>query len=95
MQNICEDGYAGNHDPFFQEPSDEYEELQMNTDHLDDGSVVVNFDIFDTENDQVVKQGGYVMVKKDEEEQRFYVLVFNGTGDLVSETLLPFAFEEC
>ena len=91
MQNICEDGYQGNHDPV----GEEYEEIQMNTDHLDDGSVVINFDVWDTENDQVVKQGGYVMVKKYEEEQRFYVLVFNGSGDLVSETLLPFNFEEC
>jgi hypothetical protein len=91
MQNICEDGYQGNQDPV----SEEYEEIQMNTDHLDNGSVVVNFDVWDTENDQVVKQGGYVMVKKDEEEQRFYVLVFDGSGDLLSETLLPFDFVEC
>ena len=91
MQNICEDGYQGNHDPMF----DEYEELQMNTDHLDDGSVVVNFDIFDTENDQVVKQGGYVMVRKDEDDRLFYITIIDASGDVAHEIRFPFYFEEC
>ena len=91
MQNICEDGYQGDHDPV----ADEYEELQLNTDHLDDGSVVVNFDIFDTENEQVVKQGGYVMVRKDEDDKVFAVVVIDANGDKVAEVHLPFNFLEC
>jgi hypothetical protein len=91
MQNICEDGYQGNHDPV----ADEYEELQLNTDHLDDGSVVVNFDIFDTENEQVVKQGGYVMVRKDDENHLFTITIIDASGDVVHEINFPFDFEEC
>ena len=91
MQNICEDGYQGDHDPV----ADEYEELQLNTDHLDDGSVVVNFDIFDTENDQVVKQGGYVMVRKDEDDRLFYITIIDASGDVAHEIRLPFYFKEC
>ena len=91
MQNICEDGYQGDHDPV----ADEYEELQLNTDHLDDGSVVINFDIFDTENDQVVKQGGYVMVRKDEDDRLFYITIIDASGDVAHEIRLPFYFEEC
>jgi predicted homoserine dehydrogenase-like protein len=95
MQNICEDGYQGNHDPFFQEISDDYEELQMNFDSLDNGSVVVNFDIFDTENDQVIKQGGYVMVRKDEDEHLFTITIVDASGDVVHEINFPFDFKEC
>ena len=88
MQNICAEGYSGNHDPVDQV-------IEMTTDSLDDGSVVINLDVWDTDQQCVVKMGGYVMVKQDDEEQRFYVLVYNGEGDLLSETLVPFNFKEC
>ena len=88
--NICEDGYSGNNDSFFQEISDDYDEIQMSPDTLDDGSVVVNFDVYD--NNQVIKTGGYVMVRKDEE--RFTILVFDKDGNSVSQTLLPFDWSD-
>jgi hypothetical protein len=91
MQNICEDGYQGNHDP----ASSNDEVIEMTTDSLDDGSVVVNLDVWDTDQQCVVKMGGYVMVKQDDEEKRFYVLVYNGKGDVLSQTLVPFDFVEC
>jgi hypothetical protein len=89
---ICEDGYSGNNDPFFQEISDDCDEIQMNTDRLDDGSIVVNFDFY--EDDQVIKTGGYVMVRKDEDEKRFYIIVFDKDGKPVSQTLLPFDWSD-
>jgi hypothetical protein len=92
--NICEDGYSGNNDPFFQEISDDYDEIQMSPDTLDDGSVVVNFDVYDNENNQVIKTGGYVMVRKDEDEKRFTILVFDKDGNSVSQTLLPFDWSD-
>jgi|APCry1669189844_1035258.scaffolds.fasta_scaffold129435_1 hypothetical protein len=96
MQNICEDGYQGNHDPVLDEFGlDAYEQIQMNYESLDNGSVVVNFDVWDTENDQVVKQGGYVMVRKDEDDKVFAVVVIDANGDKVAEVHLPFNFLEC
>ena len=92
--NICEDGYSGNNDPFFQEISDDYDEIEMNADTLDDGSVCVNFDLYDTENNEVIKTGGHVLVRKEEDEKSFYISVFNGDGDVLSETIMPFDFKE-
>ena len=91
---ICEDGYSGKNDPFFQEISDDFDEIQMNTDRLDDGSIVVNFDVYDNENNDVIKTGGYVMVRKDEDEKRFYIIVFDKDGEAVSQTLLPFDWSD-
>ena len=88
--NICEDGYSGNHDPFFQEISDDCDEIQMIPDTLDDGSVVVNFDVYDKENNEVIKTGGYVLIRKEEDLKDFYICVFNKDGDQMSQTRLPF-----
>jgi hypothetical protein len=88
--NICEDGYSGNNDTFFQEISDDYDEIQMNPDTLDDGSVVVNFDVY--ENNQVIKTGGYVMVRK--EDDHFMITVFDTEGNVESETNLPFDWSD-
>ena len=96
MQNICEDRYQGNHDPVLDEFGlDAYEQIQMNYESLDNGSVVVNFDVWDTENDQVVKQGGYVMVRKDEDDRLFYITIIDANGDVAHEIRFPFYFEEC
>jgi hypothetical protein len=92
--NICEDGYSGNNDPFFQEISDDYDEIQMNPDTLDDGSVVVNFDVYDNENEKIVQQGGYVMVRKNEDDKCFTVVVVDVDGNTQSETFLPFNWSD-
>lgn len=73
---------------------EDYEKIVMNTDSLDDGSVVVNFDIKDDYNIST-QHGGYVMVKKDDEDKCFSIVVIDVDGNTVSETHLPFKFEEC
>jgi hypothetical protein len=62
--------------------------IQMIPDTLDDGSVVVNFDVY--EEDEVIKTGGYVLIRKEEDLQDFYICVFNKDGDQMSQTRLPF-----
>jgi len=63
----------------------------MNTDRLDDDSVVVNFDMVDGVD--VIKQNGYVYVQQ--KEDMFIVIVYNAFGDALSETHVPFGFKEC
>jgi hypothetical protein len=70
-----------------------YEKIVMTPDELDDGSVVVNFDVTDDYNIPT-RQGGYVMARKDEDDKCFYVTVFNANGDVLSETVVPFNFSE-
>jgi hypothetical protein len=65
--------------------------IVMNTDRLDDDSVVVNFDMVDGVD--VIKQNGYVYVQQ--KEDMFIVIVYNAEGDVMSETHLPFDFKEC
>jgi len=65
--------------------------IVMNTDRLDDDSVVVNFDMVDGVD--VIKQNGYVYVQQ--KEDMFIVIVYNAEGDAMSETHLPFDFKEC
>lgn len=64
----------------------------METDRLDDDSVVVNFNLFDKESDEVVGDGGYVNVRQEKNE--YAIFVFNSEGDLVSEVRVPFKFKE-
>lgn len=64
--------------------------IQMNCDSLDDGSIVVNFDLHNTADDEVVQQSGYVHIRQDDDDHHFYIVVFNADGDVVSETALPF-----
>jgi hypothetical protein len=73
---------------------EDYEEIKLTTDRLDDDSIVINFDLFDTDQDEVTKTGGYVHVRQDNEDKNFYVTVYNAAGDVLSETLVPFNFEE-
>lgn len=63
----------------------------METNRLDDDSVVVNFNLFDKEFGEVVGDGGYVNIRQ--EENVFKVIVFNCDGDVVSEVDVPFAFK--
>lgn len=71
------------------------EEVVMNTERLDDESVVVNFDVYDSENNQIVAQAGYVRTRQDFEDRCFYVTVFNAEGDVLSETVVPMQFNQC
>jgi hypothetical protein len=66
------------------------ERIEMNTEELDDGSIVVNFDKVDT-NDDVIASNGYVHVCQ--ENNRFVVIVFDAEGNVLSETVSPFVFE--
>ena len=69
----------------------EYEKIVMTPDELDDGSVVINFDITDDYNIPT-QQGGYVMARN--EDDSFVITVFDAEGDVVSETVLPHKFKE-
>jgi len=68
--------------------------IQMNCDSLDDGSIVVNFDLHNTPDGEVVQEGGYVHIRQDDDDHLFYISVFNCKGDAVSEIALPFNFKE-
>lgn len=70
------------------------QEIMMNVDTLDNQSAVINFDIYDNDEDQVVKGGGYVMSRQDDEDQCFYVSVCDVDGNILSETVVPFNFKE-
>ena len=63
--------------------------IVMETDRLDDGSAVINFDLLDN-NYELDKVGGYVMARM--EDNAFVVNVFNARGDVLSETVVPFNF---
>jgi hypothetical protein len=65
--------------------------ILMETNRLDDDSVVVNFNLFDKEADEVVGDGGYVNIRQEENE--YAIFVFNSEGDIVSEVRVPFAFK--
>ena len=68
------------------------ENVLMRTDNLDDESVVVNFDVYDTEQREVTKDGGYVHIRQDLDF--FNVVVYNCDGDVLSEVNVPFKFKE-
>lgn len=87
MQNICEDGYQGNWDQ-------EDLEIKMTTDRLDDDSIVVNFDLYDVDEDQATKGGGYVNIRQDDAAKCFTVTVYDADGNVLSETNVPFNFTE-
>ena len=68
------------------------ENLCMRTDRLDDDSVVVNFDVYDTDQREVTKDGGYVHVRQ--ELEFFNVTVYDCEGNVLSEVNVPFNFKE-
>jgi hypothetical protein len=71
------------------------ERIVIHTDTLDDegeNSMVINFDVYDDELQEVTQTGGYVNVRKDKDDKCFYVTVFNDEGDVLSETVVPFIF---
>ena len=69
-----------------------HENLLMRTDRLDDDSVVVNFDVYDTDQREVTKDGGYVHIRQ--ELEFFNVTVYDCDGDVLSEVNVPFNFKE-
>jgi hypothetical protein len=70
-----------------------YEKIVMTPDELDDGSMVINFDVTDDYNIPT-RQGGYVMVRKDLIDKCFSVVVIDVDGNALSETHVPFNFRE-
>ena len=68
------------------------ENLCMRTDRLDDDSVVVNFDVYDTDQCEVTKDGGYVHIRQ--ELEFFNVTVYDCEGNVLSEVNVPFNFKE-
>lgn len=69
-----------------------HEQVVMRTDRLDDDSVVVNFDVYDTEYNEVTKDGGYVHIRQ--ELEFFNVTVYDCEGKVLSEVNVPFKFKE-
>lgn len=59
--------------------------FQMQGDELDDGSLVINFDIVDKENgyDIITNYGGYLMAR--EEDNKVIVNMFDKDGNVLFE----------
>lgn len=53
----------------------------MSGEQLDDGSLVINFDMSD--DDEIVQQGGYVIVRQ--EDSGYSIACVNAQGDIVNE----------
>ena len=70
-----------------------YEKIVMNPETLDNGTAVINFDVTDDYNIPT-RQGGYVMTRKDEDDNCFYVTVFDADGNVLSETIVPFKWAD-
>ena len=68
------------------------ERLLMRSDRLDDDSIVVNFDVYDTDQHEVTKDGGYVHIRQ--ELEFFNVVVYDCEGNVLSEVNVPFKFKE-
>lgn len=62
-------------------------EFIMNSEQLDDGSQVINFDLGDDEG--IVNTGGYVMVRQ--EDEGFTIIACDGEGNVVNEYTMPYA----
>ena len=61
-------------------------EFIMTGDELDDGSLVINFDMQD--DDVIVNTGGYVIVSQ--EDNGFNIRCINGQGDVVNEYTMSY-----
>lgn len=69
-----------------------HEQVVMRSDRLDDDSIVVNFDVYDRDYNEVTKDGGYVHIRQ--ELEFFNVVVFDCEGSVLSEVNVPFKFKE-
>jgi len=70
----------------------DHEKILMRADKLEDRSIVVNFDVYNTHYYEVTKDGGYVHIRQ--ELEFFNVVVYNCDGDVLSEVNVPFKFKE-
>ena len=70
-----------------------HEKIVLAFDELDNLSACINFDVTDDYNIPT-RQGGYVMARRDDEDNCFYITVVNSEGDVLSETVVPFNFSE-
>lgn len=61
-------------------------EFIMTGDELDDGSLVINFDMQD--DNGICNTGGYVMVRQ--EDEGFIISTFDGQGNLVNEYVMDY-----
>lgn len=61
-------------------------EIIMTGDELDDGSLVVNFDLQDDTG--ICNTGGYVMVRQ--EDVAFVITCFDGQGNIVNEYVMDY-----
>jgi hypothetical protein len=61
-------------------------EFIMSGDQLDDGSLVVNFDMQD--DNGICNTGGYVHVRQDDEG--FVVTSYDGQANVVNEYMMPY-----
>lgn len=68
-------------------------EIQLGVSQFGDNSVIVDFNLYNHEEHLVDQHNGYVSIRQDEEDQCFYVAVFNADGDVVSETQLPYGWK--
>lgn len=67
--------------------------IDMSVEQLDDGSSCISFDILDMNDGDTVANGGCVITNEDYDKQRFVIKVFQGNGQLMSVTFIPFNFE--
>lgn len=58
----------------------------MTGEKLDDGSMVINFDLM--YDDEIVQTGGYVMVRQ--EDDGFVITSFDGEGNVINEHTMPY-----
>lgn len=61
-------------------------EFIMTGDQLDNGSLVINFDMQD--DNGICNTGGYVLVSQ--EDNGFYIKAFDGQGNLVNEYVMEY-----
>lgn len=61
-------------------------EFIMSGDQLDDGSLVVNFDMQD--DNGICNTGGYVLVRQ--EDEGFVITCFDGQGNVVNEYVMGY-----
>ena len=59
-----------------------------------DNRIIVDFNIYDFEADEVSHLGGHVCIRQSDKDEQFNIVVFNANGDVVSETTIPYEFME-
>ena len=81
--NIIEDGYGGNNDPK-ENDMESYEKVVITPVELDDGEIIASFDVTDDCNIPT-KQGGYVSIRQDDDDNCFYVTAIDAKGNVLFE----------